>query len=236
METHTSTAQETVRRWFDETYATRGLEYLRPAQAYPIFIHLLGAQAGETLLDIACGAGLLLKAGRAAGLNAFGVDLSSVAAGMVPGVAPGARAIVGNAEALPYLDGQFDNVTCIGSLERMLDRERVLREMQRVARPGARFCVMVRNSRTLKWKIHAEILGRRNVAGHQDAAGLEQWTELFEDLGFAVLGIHPDQWLRQRMRRAVGISWAAQDGVIATPLLVPLRFANEFIYVLRMRG
>ena len=230
-----STTQETVRRWFDETYATRGLEYLRPAEAYPIFIHLLGAKRGETLLDIACGAGLLLKAGRAAGLNAFRVDLSTVAATMVPGVAPGARALVGNAEKLPYRDAMFDNITCIGSLERMLDREAVLREMQRVAKPGARFCVMVRNSRTLKWKVHAELLGRRNVAGHQDAAGLEQWTELFHDLGFAVHGIHPDQWLRQRMRRAIGISWAAQEGVIAAPLLVPLRYANEFIYVLRMR-
>ena len=246
-----STTQETVRRWFDETYATRGLEYLRPAEAYPIFIHLLGAKRGETLLDIACGAGLLLKAGRAAGLNASDgttwtqatanagftprVDLSTVAATMVPGVAPGARALVGNAEKLPYRDAMFDNITCIGSLERMLDREAVLREMQRVAKPGARFCVMVRNSRTLKWKVHAELLGRRNVAGHQDAAGLEQWTELFHDLGFAVHGIHPDQWLRQRMRRAIGISWAAQEGVIAAPLLVPLRYANEFIYVLRMR-
>jgi len=223
--------QQGVQQWFDDVYATRGLSYLRPAEAYPIFVHLVGAQPGERLLDVACGAGLLLRAARERGVRAMGIDLSRVAAGLA-----GRGASVGNAELLPYRDGSFDCITCIGSLERMIDREAVLREMQRVARPGARFCVMVRNSRTFKWKVNADLLGRRNVAGHQDAAGLEQWTAMFERLGFVVDGIHPDQWFRQRLRRAFGISWAAQEGVIAEPMLVPLRYANEFIYRLRLRA
>jgi SAM-dependent methyltransferase len=226
-----SISQHTVQQWFDNVYATRGLSYLRPAEAYPIFVHLVGAQPGERLLDVACGAGLLLRAARERGVRAIGVDLSRVAAQLA-----GNGASVGNAELLPYRDESFDCITCIGSLERMIDREAVLREMQRVARPGARFCVMVRNSRTLKWKVHADLLGRRNVAGHQDAAGLEQWTAMFERLGFVVDGIHPDQWFRQRLRRAFGISWAAQEGVIAEPMLLPLRYANEFIYRLRLRA
>jgi SAM-dependent methyltransferase len=226
-----STSQHTVQQWFDTVYATRGLSYLRPAEAYPIFVHLVGAQPGERLLDVACGAGLLLRAARARGVRAIGIDLSRVAAGLA-----GKGASVGNAELLPYRDESFDCITCIGSLERMIDREAVLREMQRVARPGARFCVMVRNSRTLTWKVHADLLGRRNAAGHQDAAGLEQWTAMFERLGFVVDGIHPDQWFRQRLRRAFGISWAAQEGVIAEPMLLPLRYANEFIYQLRLRA
>ena len=230
------TSQDSVRHWFDQVYATRGLSYLRPAEAYPIFIHLLGAKPGERLLDVACGAGLLLHAARERGLEAFGVDLSIVGTTMTGRIANGAKANVGNAELLPYRDGSFDCVTCVGSLERVLDREQALREMQRVARPGARFCIMVRNSRTLKWKIHADLLGRRNIAGHQDAAGLEQWTTMFERLGFIVDGIHPDQWFRQRLRRAFGVSWAAQEGLIAEPMLVPLRYANEFIYLLRLRA
>jgi SAM-dependent methyltransferase len=231
-----STTQHSVQQWFDNVYATRGLSYLRPAEAYPIFVHLVGAQPGERLLDVACGAGLLLRAARERGVRAIGVDLSRVAAGMVRSVAAGAHAGVGNAELLPFRDESFDCITCIGSLERMIDRQAVLGEMQRVARPGARFCIMVRNSRTLKWKVNADFLGRRNVAGHQDADGLEQWTTMFERLGFVVDGIHPDQWFRQRLRRAFGVSWAAQEGVIAEPMLVPLRYANEFIYQLRLRA
>jgi len=228
--------QETVRHWFDEVYATQGLEYLRPPEAYPIFVHLLGAKPGEALLDIACGPGLLLRAASRSGLRTFGVDLSSVALKMMPKVAPGARALVGNAEALPYADNSFDCVTCIGSLERMIHRDVVLREMHRVARAGARFCLMVRNSRTLKWKLHAELLGRRNVRGHQDAAGLEQWSELFDRIGFDVERVLPDQWFAQRFRRALGISWEAQEGRIASSYLLPLRYANEFIFVMRKRA
>jgi SAM-dependent methyltransferase len=228
--------QETVRHWFDDVYATRGLEYLRPPEAYPIFVHLLGARPGEALLDVACGPGLLLRAAARYGLHAYGVDLSSVALKLMPKVAPTARALVGNAEQLPYADESFDHITCIGSLERMLHRDRVLGEMQRVARPGARFCLMVRNSRTLKWKVHAEILGRRNVRGHQDAAGLEQWSELFDRLGFVVDGVYPDQWFAQRLRRALGMSWEAQEGRVASSYLLPLRFANEFIFVMRKRS
>ncbi len=227
--------QQTVRRWFDEVYATRGLTYLRPPEAYPIFVHLVGARPGEALLDVACGPGLLLRAAAARGVRGFGVDLSRVAAAMVPATAAPAHAAVGNAQALPFRDAAFDRVTCIGSLERVLDREAALREMRRVARPGARLCLMVRNSRTPRWWLHAELLGRRNVAGHQDAAGLEHWTALFERLGFAVDDVLPDQWLRQRLRRRLGVSWEAQEGRVARPIL-PLRFANEFIFLLRAAG
>lgn len=228
--------QETVRVWFDDVYATRGLEYLRPPEAYPIFVHLLGARPGEALLDVACGPGLLLRAASEYGLRAYGVDLSSVALTIRRTVAPDARALVGNAEQLPYASESFDHITCIGSLERMLDRNRVLREMHRVAKPGARFCLMVRNSRTLSWKIHGELLGRRNVRGHQDAAGLEWWSELFNKLGFVVDRVYPDQWFAQRFRRALGVSWEAQQGRVASSYLLPLRFANEFIFVMRKRS
>jgi hypothetical protein len=44
-----------VRDWFDEVYATRALAYLRPPDAYPIFVQLLDHAAGQRLLDIACG-------------------------------------------------------------------------------------------------------------------------------------------------------------------------------------
>jgi protein-S-isoprenylcysteine O-methyltransferase Ste14 len=54
-------AQTGIAAWFDATYRTKGLRYLRPPRSYPIFVQLLEARPGERLLDVACGPGLLLK-------------------------------------------------------------------------------------------------------------------------------------------------------------------------------
>ena len=43
-----------------------------------------------------------------------------------------------NAESLPYRDARFDNITWIGSLERMLDVRRALFELRRVGKTDAR--------------------------------------------------------------------------------------------------
>ena len=227
--------QSGVQQWFNEVYSNRGLNYLRPPEAYPIFIQLLKPRPSQRLLDVACGPGLLLKAAREKGMEAMGVDLSSVAVGMVPNVAPGASAQVGNSENLPFTDGEFDFVTCIGSIERFLNREKALGEMIRVGKPGARYCFMVRNAETLGWKVAIELMSRRNVKGHQDADTLESWSDLLSKCGFKVEQILPDQWFWQKLRNKFRPYKASQSESIARGFL-PLRFANEFIFVCSKTG
>jgi len=222
--------QQEVREWFDEVYATRGLAYLRPPEAYPIFVQLLGAQPGQRLLDIACGPGLLLRAARERSLQATGVDLSQVAVQMVPRVAPGARALQANAQHMPFEDGAFDLITCIGSLERFLDRDAALAEMRRVAAPGARLCLMVRNARTFTWRVLTQWRGKVNHRGHQDAATLDDWTRLFAQSGFSVRAVYPDQWFWQKWRNRIRRPVAGEEHVVRRR--VPLAFANEFIFIL----
>lgn len=227
-----SVTQEQVQRWFDSVYQTQGLEYLRPPEAYTVFLRLLDAKPGQSLLDVACGPGLLLKEAREHGLRACGTDISTVALSMTPQVAPGAAATAGNAEALPFADGVFDYVTCIGAVERFLNRERALLEMRRVAKPDARFCFMVRNSRTLSWKLAIELLRQRNAVGHQDADTLESWSAFFKRNGFIIENILPDQWFRQRLQRLMPSPLGRSDYKPERHIL-PLRFANEFIFLLR---
>src|ERR1044072_5887089 len=116
-------SQEQVQRWFDSVYQTQGLNYLRPPEAYTVFLQLLGVEPGKALLDVACGPGLLLRDARRHSLRSCGTDISTVALAMTPEVAPGALATAGNAEALPFADAVFDYVTCIGAVERFLNRE-----------------------------------------------------------------------------------------------------------------
>lgn len=230
--------QDDVVAWFDATYRRKGLRYLRPPRAYPIFVQLLAATPGQRLLDVACGPGLLLLAARQRGLAASGIDLSAAAIGLARELQPGVDVQVGNAERLPFADGTFDHVTCIGSLERFLDRERALAEMARVATPAARFCFLVRNASTLAWRVFRERLGRREIAGHQDAMTLAQWRALFARCGFAEQQVLPDQWPRQRLRQL--LPWRRPRPGRTEPVagsLLPLRWCNELVFVLtRARG
>jgi ubiquinone/menaquinone biosynthesis C-methylase UbiE len=227
--------QREVVNWFDGTYRKLGFDYLRPLAAYPIFLQLLGAREGETLLDVACGPGLLLKAALLRGVAPAGVDISRAALDIAGEYVPEARLEQGNAEELPFPDGSFHHVTCIGAIERFLDRPRALAEMMRVGRDDARYCFMVRNASTIVWRFWRKTLKRRNTTGHQDALTLEQWRALFHEAGFEVVGVYIDQWLRQRLRRVLRGGRQRdfrEPEPIARPIL-PLRFANEFIFLLR---
>jgi len=233
--TSEDTAQATVTSWFDATYAKKAFGYLRPLEAYPIFVQLLGARAGESLLDVACGPGHLLRAAELRGLRPTGVDISAKALELARQYVPSAELRESNAEELPFADATFDHVTCVGAIERFLDRPRALGEMCRVGKGSARFLFMVRNSRTLDWLIWKRWLGQQNRDGHQDALTLEDWCALMGRCGLEVEAVYMDQWLRQRLRKALRGFRArdlTQDEPVAEPLL-PIRFANEFILLCR---
>src|SRR6266702_2364524 len=151
---------EDVKAWYNQHYAAKGLQTMRPHAAYPLFLDLVGAQAGSRLLDVSCGAGSLLAAAGARDVEAVGVDLSDEAVRLAQRVAPAAQVAVGAGEALAFRTGTFDYVTCLGSLEHFLDMGRGLEEMKRVAKPTARFCIMVPNEDFIGWK----------VLGHQGTA------------------------------------------------------------------
>jgi SAM-dependent methyltransferase len=226
--------QGDVATWFDATYRKKGLSYLRPPRAYPIFLQLLGVTAGQRMLDVACGPGLVLRAARERGVEASGVDLSGAAIELARELLPGIDAQESNAEQLPFEDGVFDGITCLGSLERFLDRDRALSEMVRVAKPTARFCFLVRNASTLIWRVWREGFGNREVKGHQDAKTLEAWRELFARNGLVIEQIFPDQWPRQRWRQLLPGQMPRPDFKerIAKPFW-PVRWCNELIFVLR---
>ena len=228
------TSQAGVAEWFDRTYAEEGLGYLRPYAAYPIFIQMLGLDPGARLLDVACGPGHLLRAARSRGLRPCGVDLSEQALRLEREYLPDVPVLRGNAQQLPFKDGAFDAVTCVGALERFLDRDQALSEFVRVVSAGGRLCIMGRNAQTLSWRVYRQFLGRQNHAGHQDALTLDGWRGLFARHGLRVHDVHPDQWGRQRLRwllRGRRDPDPTAREPIARPLL-PLQWANEFVFVL----
>ncbi len=140
---------------------------------------------GESILDIACGTGKWLKAATDMGAIIHGVDISSEAIGICKQRFPNNVMEVGLAENLPFPDNYFDVVTCLGSLEHFLDQAKAIREMLRVAKPSARFLILVPNAGFLTYRLGL-FKGTQQKEIKETIKSLEDWQNLFFEQGLSV--------------------------------------------------
>ncbi len=233
MNTQADSEQARIIAWFDETYSNKGHRYLRPVKAYYVYLELLDVKPGCHLLDVACGLGQLLLAAQEYGCQSFGTDISGTAIATARESVPQAALVRANAESLPYADSQFDRITCIGSLERVLNARRALSEIRRVAKPNAQCCFLVRNSNTLTWKYLSGRPSDKRARGHQGANTLQNWRELFKSSGFSILQILPDQYPIHLWAQWSRLSLAKVDYRRPRRSCLPLNLANEFVFLLK---
>ncbi len=224
--------QRTIVDWFDDVYRRKGTRYLRPLKAYYVFLELLKARPEQKLLDVACGLGVLLQAATEYTPNLHGIDVSAVAIAHARKRLPRAELLVGNAEHLPYESGTFDLITCLGSLERMIDRRAALAEMRRVGRSGARYCFLVRNSNTRSWQYLAGVEAQHRSGGHADADTIRNWTDLFESAGFRIGAVLPDQYPLHRGKIWGSFFLRRVDFKVPIASRRPIERANSFVFLL----
>lgn len=119
--------------WDPATYAANAA--FVPAMGQPV-VALLAPLAGERILDIGCGDGVLTAAIAATGATVVGVDASPamIAAAQERGL--DARVMQG--EALAF-DAEFDAAFSNAALHWMRDGAAVAEGVARALRPGARF-------------------------------------------------------------------------------------------------
>ena len=228
----TQVDQATVVEWFESTYRRKGNRYLRPVRAYRVFPTLLGIAREDRVLDVACGLGHLLRAAATHTRHLHGIDISSVAVVQARLNVPEALFAVANAENLPYTSDSFDIVTCLGSLERMIDVGKVLEEIRRVATAQARYCFLVRNSNTWSWRHLGHFIGRQRRLGHAGADDVRAWATLFECHGMRVVEVLPDQYPLQRRARWRSLFMKSVDYRSPIRTTAALERANEFVFVL----
>jgi demethylmenaquinone methyltransferase/2-methoxy-6-polyprenyl-1,4-benzoquinol methylase len=106
----------------------------------------VGARPGERVLDVATGTGMVAQAlVRRYGCEVVGLDQSPemLAAAQArvardPALAARVTLVAGEAERLPFADGEFDHLTFTYLLRYVDDPGATLRELARVVRPGGR--------------------------------------------------------------------------------------------------
>lgn len=130
--------------------------------------------AAPRALDAGCGTGRNLVEYQALGGTAVGAEPERAAVEIARG--RGLEVVEAPAERLPFDDGSFDLVAATDVLEHTADDRATLRELARVAAPGAVLLVTVPAYRWL-WSGHDEVLQhkrrytRRELVGRVEAAG-----------------------------------------------------------------
>ena len=109
-------------------------------------VDVVGAKAGERVLDVATGTGLVVdELVRRYGCDVVGLDQSPQMLAWARrrlerdhGLAKHVTLMSGEAERLPFADGEFDHLTFTYLLRYVDDPPAAMRELARVVRPGGR--------------------------------------------------------------------------------------------------
>jgi ubiquinone/menaquinone biosynthesis C-methylase UbiE len=118
----------------------------RDPQSNRLMVKLAGLASNDRVLDVGCGPGAALaRAAEVIGADRVaGVDLSPGMVEIARKRVPGADVRVGEAESLPFEDGQFTVIWTIASFHHWPDQQSGLAELGRVSAPGGRVLVMER--------------------------------------------------------------------------------------------
>ena len=105
-------------------------------QAFGPLLDSLGDLRGRHVLEVAFGTGHLAAEALARGATVAGIDVAPAMVALARQHVPQASFQEGDAEALPFKDGQFDAVICCFGLLHFAEPAKALREAARVLKPG----------------------------------------------------------------------------------------------------
>lgn len=198
-------------------------------------VQAVDPRPGQRILDVATGTGMVAFALLAAGAGqVVGLDQSPEMLGRArarlaaaPQLDGRLRFVAGEAERLPFADGEFDGLTFTYLLRYVDDRAATMRELARVVRPGGRIAMLefgVPSEPALRalWRVHTRVglpaLGR---------LASPAWYEVGRFLGPSIEELHrcepdlPALWrsaairdvVQRRLSFGAGlVMWGVRDG------------------------
>jgi len=203
---------ENLRKFYDSEYyaGSQGSSVL--PWHMKMVANRLVLRPGTKVLDVACGTGEWLEELKNHGADIAGVDISERAISHALERLPDATLKRSTAEDLPFESGQFDLVTCLGSLEHFIDQPKSLLEMRRVAADGARVLILVPNAGFLTRRLGL-YQGTQQVRIRETVRTIAEWKEMINGAGLAPVALWRDLHM-------LSIQWLRKGPVINYPLRV----------------
>lgn len=109
----------------------------------------LGKLTGKEVLDAGCGVGAFSEP-LVTGNTVYGVDFSVKSLEFA--AQRGLKTVQGDLTALPFPDGKFDLVLCIGVIQLIPDYRRVIEELARVTKPEGTMLIQTLHRRSIQRK------------------------------------------------------------------------------------
>jgi demethylmenaquinone methyltransferase/2-methoxy-6-polyprenyl-1,4-benzoquinol methylase len=180
-------------------------------------VDAIAPKPGMRILDVATGTGMVAFALAARGAEVVGLDQSEAMLGgaqerlrRTPELAGRMSFMLGEAETLPFADGEFDALSFTYLLRYVDDRAATMRELARVVKPGGRVAMVefgVPGNPALRelWRVHTRaglpLLGR---------AVSREWYEVGRFLGPNIEQFHDAEPDLPALWRNSGITEATQ--------------------------
>jgi ubiquinone/menaquinone biosynthesis C-methylase UbiE len=168
-------------------------------------LELLGAKAGDAVLDVGCGTGgevrkladIVGRSGRVAGLDRS-AQLIAQARGRCAEIdQPRIEFVVGDAHQLPFADQTFDGCRADRTLQHLTKPDQALAEMARVVRSGGRVVVTEGG-----WELNAPTLDaeltNRILSAVLTTEDDRQWVGFLLPVLFKIAGLADVRAYRER--------------------------------------
>lgn len=174
---------------YDRIYSNFGLR--TNSAYYRWIIKLLKLKPDTKILDVSCGEGILLKEIEKLNkeIGTYGLDISNMAVSIAKKNASKSKIVLADGQKIPFADSYFDYVTCLGSIEHYLDPNLGLKELVRVAKNDAIFCIVLPNSVSIDLVLEVLKTGDKPKEDFQiieRTASKKEWIDLLSKNGLEV--------------------------------------------------
>lgn len=221
-----------LQNFYDTVYHRRHSDRAFLERVAERYIDQLCLSPGSRYLDVSSGAGYALAMARRAGVALCeGVDFSCtglVAARRIYGLE---GLVLADSSSLPFADGRYDRISCLGSLEHYVDPSAALREMLRVSTADALFLFVVPNRRYLARRMTDGWDGQR-IYTEFDHYG---WLTFLRRHGFEPIRSDVDNHTLERPYTGHWMRYVARRCLLAVIRAIGPSACWQLMYVCRRR-